>query len=191
MASKQILISLFFVVSVLVYNNTMVFDIYNSFTPGYTNDLNNISSCKSPTYIITSYQTDPLIQLTVSAFMQHGFNTNCTSEISYGCCRKYNKSYSKHYCDGGRLLFDGFKKTYDGIHMFTKVSLHRILTLYCNKFVNNSSTNICNFKLLSYELNDEKQRIEFLTTHIDCTNNNPQYNKTWVFKENKHAGRGV
>eukprot|EP01084_Bolivina_argentea_P105044 188041_1 len=40
-------------------------------------------------------------------------------------------------------------------------------------------------------MDNEKQRIEYINKQIDCTNNKSQNEKTWVFKEYKHAGTGV
>eukprot|EP01084_Bolivina_argentea_P290436 498893_1 len=107
-------------------------------------------------------------------------------------CQKYNyKFHNKNtFCNGGRIHFvkNHYSITSKRHHFKSKLGLHRILTPYCNKY--HTMDNVCNFKLLSYDMNNIHDRIEFLNQHINCTN--VTKSKTWVFKEsNKHMGNGI
>eukprot|EP01084_Bolivina_argentea_P309470 535304_1 len=124
--------------------------------------------------------------------------------ITHFTCQKYNNhsiNYSPHFCDGGRIFFlcaqqSRYNKpmltfTLDryGINVVTKFGLDTVLSIYCNEFYAND--NVCDFKLLSYHMDDSFQRIKFLTDHIDCTKSESELSKTWVFKEDKDVGIGV
>eukprot|EP01084_Bolivina_argentea_P233562 393362_1 len=163
---------------------------------------NNIS-CKHPTNIIMPYRKDHGFGgISIAHFIDHEFNQNCSLHGQFFCQQYNNAYYSKYYCNGGYIRFGthyngiighfGYSNHFsNGIHVHHKLTLHRILRLYCSKF-SNKSNNICNFMLSTYEIKNTNQRIKFLSTQIDCTNKKPQPNKTWVFKEaNKHQGMGV
>eukprot|EP01084_Bolivina_argentea_P188158 323977_1 len=111
-------------------------------------------------------------------------------------CLKYNDKYNKSinnnpFC-GQTLISLNTYKMETGKHNFIikhKTGMNLVLTTYCNTL--NSKDNNCNFHLLSYDVSVEEERIEFLSKHINCNNNNAQFNKTWVFKEALHGGKGI
>eukprot|EP01084_Bolivina_argentea_P147249 257667_1 len=186
----------------------------NILSLNYNNQSNyELLSCNNPAYFMW-YKVNTFGLLYKKLFLQHGFNINCSvdeipSEFrdfkdyrgkNSFICLKYNnetKPYNQEFCNGARLFHMPCQLCYGGLTrcdmpMFmpiNKTGLHTILTNYCEKHYNN--TNICNFKILGYNMKDTKQRIEFLTKHIDCTNNNAQHDKTWVFKEDKHCSDGI
>eukprot|EP01084_Bolivina_argentea_P003371 6322_1 len=105
-------------------------------------------------------------------------------------CLKYFDIHNR-FGDNVKLIMSSwnFKEKALDKMWSTKTVLHEILKTYCNKYHFNDDN--CNFYLLSYHLGVPNERIEFLTKHIDCNNNQPQYDKTWVFKETAHGGTGV
>eukprot|EP01084_Bolivina_argentea_P003363 6307_1 len=144
----------------------------------------------------------------------HGFNIQCKNESSsissfyfkshiqspssmssiYHSCFTYNNNISignhrELFCDGGKLIHADVNWMRVNIDILKKTSLQRVLNTYCNKYHKND--NVCDFSLLTYNLGITKERNEFLTNHIDCNNNKPQYDKAWVFKENTDFGEGI
>eukprot|EP01084_Bolivina_argentea_P136962 241222_1 len=141
-------------------------------------------------------------------FDEYGFNLNCnrkekkqlgictkkTKKMGFRdcACKKYNHSnqVDSPLCNGGKLIWQGNRFTRSINKRFTvKTHLNRILTAYCNKY--HPDDNGCNFHLLSFDMSISKERREFLTKHIDCNNDKPQYDQTWLFKEQKHLGTGI
>eukprot|EP01084_Bolivina_argentea_P286695 491843_1 len=160
------------------------------------------TKCK-PAYLATKYTW----HISNVLFKAHGFRPICTAKekrtlqvnrwtqrYGYGVCFKYTpnneSNFDSSFCNGGRLIYKGTREERMLFNRLTsKANLNALLRTYCDKY--HTDDNECNFYLRSYNMNIKTERIEFLTKHIDCTNDKRQYNKTWVFKEDKHLGTGV
>eukprot|EP01084_Bolivina_argentea_P150990 263611_1 len=199
-------------INVLLLNNNHTIDV--NISP-VTISSDSTLLCNNPTFIL--YYSNSRIYfagLMRSILPQYGFDINCSinelpsifhkltnSRYRSIFCLKYNNKtmpYKKQFCNGNALIYmsNCFPGQYpDGIFeclmptLVVKTSLNTMLTQYCNKYHSNDS--LCNFQPLSYSIENTKQRIEFLTKHINCSNDKPQYNKTWVFKENKDSAEGI
>eukprot|EP01084_Bolivina_argentea_P280549 479792_1 len=136
---------------------------------------------------------------------EDGFNSKCSNKerihqykkcknIQNHCdtwCKKYNNSnLNSQFCNGGKIIWKSnlFAKRLK-TQLTVKTHINTVLKAYCNKYHIND--NGCNFHLLSFDMSITKERNEFLTNHIDCNNDKPQYNQTWVFKENRDMGTGI
>eukprot|EP01084_Bolivina_argentea_P126987 224686_1 len=186
------------------FNNTHV-DIYS-----YETQFTNISQ-----NTITNTNCNPLYTIGICLemkpkFFKRGFNIKCNKHERRDIfrskpwknrrkgqngfdkmCFKYNRTNTNDniFCDGGQLIYLDREWKYLVTDMEMKTSLHRILSTYCNKYHDNDK--VCDFNLETYDIGIPEERIEFLTKHIDCNNNEPQYDKTWVFKENIDFGSGI
>eukprot|EP01084_Bolivina_argentea_P094190 169320_1 len=123
-----------------------------------------------------------------------GITTKPVKRRDYPQCYIYNESFeiNNPLCAGGKLIWKHrpLAKPLQ-LRIESKFSLYKILTQYCNKHYNYTVDNFCSFYLLSYNMDIDSERNIFLNKHIDCNINKPQYNKTWVFKENTHTGVGI
>eukprot|EP01084_Bolivina_argentea_P003370 6320_1 len=159
----------------------------------------------APAYLISRERGFSDMRPFFNAVQKFGFNIKCKykERKRFGLkvgrrksgsehCFKYN-NINNTFCHGAQLIFlnnpnrDNFRTKI--LNLESKTSLHEILTVFCNRYHKND--NVCNFRLLSYNLDIPNERIEFLNKHIDCNNEKPQYDKTWVFKEHIDFGSGV
>eukprot|EP01084_Bolivina_argentea_P043685 80463_1 len=167
---------------------------------------NKKNACNNPTHIMWHFIND-FGQMYHKILMKSNFNKTCSyTEIptqfrGYNdqngthsfFCLKYNiNNVHNHdkFCSGGRIFYISnlsIAHKYQLRTIGNKAKLNIILTEYCNQHKNVD----CNFRILSYNMDNNEQRIEFLSKHINCTNDKPQHNKTWVFKENKDNADGV
>eukprot|EP01084_Bolivina_argentea_P136961 241221_1 len=174
--------------------------------------INETSTSIAPTLMTKTCNSVYLITHDYTMFMnfeKHGFNLPCNDKeekqlrISkkrtetewskgYPKCKKYEHSNPSNspFCNGGKIIYHG-NAFADRLQkrLTVKTHLNRILTAYCNKY--HPDDNGCNFHLLSFDMSISKERREFLTKHIDCNNDKPQYDQTWLFKEQKHLGTGI
>eukprot|EP01084_Bolivina_argentea_P308255 532975_1 len=181
---------------------------------GHVND-GNTNIC-NPTYMIIGESSNEWNDVFLNRLHLYGFTIECNEnelntfienrEInqfsSAYVCKKYNNydenrnQTAKIFCNGGRIHCDDNNYiNSDALHIFqsnlnNKVKLHQILNNYCNINFINHNKNICDFKLLSYSMDNEKNRIEFLNKYINCSLKS-ENQKIWVLKENKNGGDGI
>eukprot|EP01084_Bolivina_argentea_P052624 96656_1 len=137
-----------------------------------------IGSCHDPVYFIFPCQHKFLKPfgrlLQKNLINSYGFkNTSCSKVFNMNrtvtaFCAKYNPElHSNEFCNGGEIIWQPQPNIFK---QFTKSKLNKILTKYCNIY--HATDNICNFKLLTFNMDNLQQRIEFITKYINCTNNN-------------------
>eukprot|EP01084_Bolivina_argentea_P126988 224687_1 len=202
-----LLVATFCMLPLLQTNKTIVFTPYgfnNTYVDTYSYGTQFTNTNHDPLYVIGIYGGMR------EEFFERGFNIRCTRHErrdifrrkrwrnkrkgqtrSDRKCFKYNSTNTNDnvFPDGGELIYLDREWKLEITDIEKKTSLHRILSTYCNKYHDNDK--VCDFNLETYDIGIPEERIEFLTKHIDCNNNEPQYDKTWVFKENIDFGSGI
>eukprot|EP01084_Bolivina_argentea_P286693 491840_1 len=190
----------------------LLWSTYSSFYSfGVTNPFTNTSlrtpnpNCGTDTTYFISKGKKGASHFLLKEFIKIGFVIQCTNKERHQLgMNKFNSRRSwvsdfcvKHknsntFCHGTKLIYlnrkcDPFRvKT---LNIESKTALNKILTTFCNKY--HANDDVCNFVLLSYNLDISTERNEFLIKHIDCNNNNSQYDNTWILKEDIEYGHGI